>query len=270
MSNLQNEMVLEAKKETASEEVSLPKIIKPKVKKVNRFKFEAKTHSYTLDGKPLTGVTTILGVIAKPALIQWAADEAIKYIKEKQPKTTKVGGQELIVYTPPQLHDILEAAKNAHQQKKDRTADIGTKAHKWIERYVKGKNPAPNKKLAFMTDNFVKWATENKVEFKKSEIKLYSEKFWFAGTMDLVFKMNGRNYIGDIKTSSRIYGRGYFAQMAGYQIALEEQGYKDIEGRMIIRCGKDGSFEIKESLDFETDKKIFLACLELYRGLKTY
>ena len=37
------------------------------------FIYKDSNHSYTLDGKRLTGVTTILGVIAKPALIGWAA-----------------------------------------------------------------------------------------------------------------------------------------------------------------------------------------------------
>ena len=36
---------------------------------MNRLKFEPKLHAYTLDDKPITGVTTILKIIAKPALI---------------------------------------------------------------------------------------------------------------------------------------------------------------------------------------------------------
>ena len=41
---------------------------------MNERTFDAKKHVHTLDGKNLTGVTTVLSVIAKPALIQWAAD----------------------------------------------------------------------------------------------------------------------------------------------------------------------------------------------------
>ena len=40
------------------------------------YQFSEEGHLHILDGKALTGVTTILGVIAKPALIQWSADEA--------------------------------------------------------------------------------------------------------------------------------------------------------------------------------------------------
>jgi len=237
-----------------------------------RFKFDEGSHKYTLDGKPLTGVTTVLGVIAKPALIAWAANEAVKYVKEHEPKLVNVGGQDLIIYTPAQLHDLLEAARKAHTAKRDTSADLGTLAHAWIEKFAKGKNPKPVKKIAFITDNFVKWATNNDIRFVESEVRLYSEKFWYAGTMDLIYTKgeNPDKFIADVKTQNALYDRTPFAQMAGYQIALEEHGILDIKGRTIIRCGKDGSFEVKESLDFDTDKKIFLACLDLYRGLKTY
>ena len=43
------------------------------------FRFDEKKHRYYLDGKSMTGCTTVLGVIAKPALIQWAADHAAAY-----------------------------------------------------------------------------------------------------------------------------------------------------------------------------------------------
>ena len=46
-------------------------------------KFNEEKHLYTLDDKPVTGVTTILKTIAKPQLIQWAANEAVNYIKLK-------------------------------------------------------------------------------------------------------------------------------------------------------------------------------------------
>ena len=37
------------------------------------FVFDEKEHAYFLNGKPMMGCTTVLSVIAKPALIQWAA-----------------------------------------------------------------------------------------------------------------------------------------------------------------------------------------------------
>lgn len=238
------------------------------MKKATSFKFDKARHVYTWDGKPLTGVTTILSVIAKPALIQWAANETIKHISEALDREMNDG----IEIDWPKL---LEDARYAHRKKKEAAADAGTLFHAWAERWIKSKcklktlpkDPAAQK----MAENFINWARANKVKFLASEKQVYSRNFWYAGTFDFLAEINGELMVGDIKTSTGIYGREYFAQMAGYQLALEEmEGYQDIKGRIVVRCGKDGSFETKVSYDYPTDRKIFLAALDLYRGLETF
>ena len=269
------------------------------------FTFDEATHSYLLDGRPLTGVTTVLGVIAKPALIQWSANlaaaeafktgpvEGLKAAIEAYDKIDTEAAREL-----DKLFPAWKAARTTHNKRKTAAADIGTKAHKWIEEYVKaaianqeykalvnGANnfrkdhgleaipsfiiepPKPEKDIKPLTDKFVSWATSNNIIFLESEKRIYSRANWYAGTLDLVFLKDGEKHVGDIKTSSGIYGREYFFQMAGYQICLEEMGETDFVANTIIRCGKDGSFEVKDSFDLESDKSGFLAALSLYREL---
>ena len=108
------------------------------------FTFDEATHSYLLDGRPLTGVTTILGVIAKPALIQWSANlaaaeafktgtvEGLKAAIEAYDKIDTEAARELDKAFP-----AWKAARTTHTKRKTAAADIGTKAHKWIEEYVK-------------------------------------------------------------------------------------------------------------------------------------
>ena len=255
------------------------------------FTFNADKHLYTLDGRPLTGVTTILGVIAKPALIQWSANlaaaeafktgtvEGLKAAIEAYDKIDTEAARELDKAFP-----AWKAARTAHNKRKKEAADIGTRAHKWIESYVRASiinhtplapaqitvypYPVVENDLKKITDQFVKWVADNKITFLESEKRLYSRANWYAGTVDLVFLKDGKKYIGDIKTSSGIYGREYFFQMAGYQIALEENGETNFFASTIIRCGKDGSFEVKDSFDLESDKAGFLAALKLYRELE--
>lgn len=249
-----------------------------------KFTFNEKTHRYFLDKKPLTGVTTILGTIAKPALIQWSANEAVKYIKENL-KDLK------------QLNEILEQARYAHRKKKEKAGDIGTECHKWIENWIKGiKQNEPQGDLKEMVDHFLNWVKENKIKFEVSEGRVYSEKYWYAGTMDMICEIDDKRYIGDIKTTGGIYGREPFAQCAAYRLAFEEMmGMQDFNGCVVVRIAKPSDkekieeynkqekiknnpqwrkefipFEIKFSYDYETDKKIFLAALDLYRGLQTF
>ncbi len=275
------------------------------------FTFDEAKHLYMLDGRPLTGVTTILGVIAKPALIQWSANLAAA---EAFKEASNLKDDELIEL----LSAIIEydkidtqaareldkfpawkAARTIHTKRKKEAASTGTSAHEWIEQYIKASIandeytklitqtneyrkskgldllptaifplPKAEKETKIITDQFVQWVADNKIKFLESEKKMYSRANWYAGTVDTVFIKDGKKYIGDIKTSSGIYGREYFFQMAGYQIMLEEMGETDFHGSTIIRCGKDGSFEVKDSFDLEADKEGFLAALKLYRALE--
>src|SRR3990167_6973357 len=89
------------------------------------FRFDPVKHRYYLGEKQLTGVTTILGVLAKPALIQWAANETVRYIKEHGKEEGGIPVTWLVD------ESILEEARTAHARKRDKSADIGTLAHSW-------------------------------------------------------------------------------------------------------------------------------------------
>ena len=214
--------------------------------------FNEKSHRYTIDGKPLTGVTTILSVMVKPALIQWAANMSVAYVKEHLTDLKD-------------LDEVLKVAKTAHRLKKEEAADVGTIAHKWIEDWINGENPAPDPLVDHMTSNFVKWAEENKVEFIEAEKRVYSKVHWFAGTLDFLCKMNGKTYLGDLKTSSGIYDE-YFYQTSAYQLALNEHDPDiKIDGHVIINCKKDGGFNKKFSFDYDKNIKAFMGALAIYR-----
>ena len=73
------------------------------------------------------------------------------------------------------------------------------------------------------------------MEFLGSEVSVYSEKHFFAGTFDFVCKLDGKLLLGDFKTSKQIDGT-YWAQGAAYAIAVEENN-ADIkfDGIIIVR-----------------------------------
>lgn len=233
------------------------------VKEKNKYTFDEARHIHLLNGKPLYGVTSVLGVIAKPALIQWAASEAVAYIKNNAKK------QEKGIFSVSEA--TLEEARTAHRRKKEEAGDIGTEVHKAVEEWIKEKKtPKLNDQGMKMFENFVNWAEKNKVKFLASEQPLWSEKMWLGGICDFVCEIDGKRYVGDIKTSKGIYGRDYFLQMAAYMLMLEEMGKKDFAGSVVVRLGKDGSFEEKFSYAMEDDKKGFLAALELFKVLESY
>ena len=229
-----------------------------------RYEFDEKKHLHTLDGKPLTGCTTVLSVIAKPALIQWAANTAIEYVKSH----AVVDGIETIIVKK----EVLEEAKSAHRTMKEAAGDWGTAVHAWIERWVMSQIMGGEAVTEFgdsMKDtackNFVEWALNNKVTFKETEKNVFSERMWLGGICDLVLEIDGKTWLADIKTGSGIYPE-HFWQMAAYDMCLEEMGlYKDIAGHIVLNLRKDGTFEEKRSVSNLDNKSAFEAALTIYR-----
>jgi len=223
-----------------------------------KFEFDEKTHKYFLDDKPLTGVTTILSVIAKPFLIPWASKMATEYIKDNLQDALNGNVS---------WDSLLEDARKAHAQKRDKAGDIGTLAHKWIENYIRGEINPITDDIKPMIDNFLEWEKANNPTYLETELRVYSEKYWYAGTLDLMMEIDGEVWLGDIKTGSGIYPE-HFLQCAGYQIALQEMGqYPDIKGHIIINLQKNGKIETARSISFEKDIETFLAALTIYRRL---
>lgn len=252
------------------------------------FHFNDEAHVYVLDGKPLTGVTTILSVIAKPALIQWAADEAVKHLGWYNEKYVEDDGllealalntkwEALKTLSTREFYAKLCEARTQHAKRKKDAGTTGTDVHAVIEVLIKSaiqnnngyienaqyiqKNP--------LVHNFVQWANENKVKFLASEKRIYSKTHWYAGTVDFIAEIDGKVWIGDIKTSSAVYPE-YFFQTAGYQLALQEMGdYPEIEGHVIVNCKKNGEFEVQKSYGYAQNVEAFKAALIIYRAQET-
>lgn len=255
-----------------------------------------KYHHYYADEagtKEYSGVTTILGVIAKPALIQWAANEAVKHVKAEFDNiifpSKEDDGIEHVDCSYARLFEILEEARYAHKKKKEDAAEKGTDLHALVEEWVgeqirlyEGRVGAPdnliNERFAPIR-KFIDWAAENNIKFIASEKRLYSKKWWVAGTCDLIFEKDGKRYVGDIKTYKKIWDRTPFFQCAGYAMMwfemhnnggpiLNPEG--EIEGSCVLRLSKDGSFEALWSFDAEGDKEGFISAVKLYRALQAF
>lgn len=210
------------------------------------YEFDKQNHIHLLDGKPLHGVTTVLGdIISKgDGIIHWAW------------KLGKEG-----------------------KDWKDNRDDAGTKGtdvHALVEDYVNDcMENNKGKATLRVTDDvnpigrFVEWAIASDVTFLASEKNVYSKDLWVGGICDLILEINGKRFIGDVKTSKRIYW-SQFLQMGAYQLCLEEMGEKPFDGSVIIRIGKDGTFETQSSYDMTRDKEGFTHALALYKIKKTF
>lgn len=234
------------------------------------FTFQEKGHRYELDGKPMTGVTTILGVLAKPALIPWAANMTAEWIREN----CKRGEMDYLCTE----EDLQEAVK-AHTKKKEAGGDKGKDLHSLVEQYIKecieeyeGKALVRRKDVPDpMFDAFVAWAVKNDIKFLASEQQVYHSELFYAGTFDFSFEKEGKRYIGDLKTMKKMWDRTPFFQTAGYIMAAEHMGEKPYDGSCIVNINKETS-ELTDqwTYDNDGDRGAFAACLTLYRQLSNF
>ena len=230
-----------------------------------RYEFNKDRHLHLLDGKLLTGCTTVLSILAKPALISWAAKMAVEYIRENIVKFD--------ITDLSQLEQLLSEAKKAYAKKKETAGDYGTKVHEKISLLIseaitlnKGFVKKDRKCKEKSIQNFIDWAIENKIKFLETEKNVYSEKLWTGGIIDMVAVIDNKTWLIDIKTSgSGIYPEN-FAQMAGYHLMLNEMGlYPEIAGYIVLNLKEIGEIMEKRSISNEDNIKFFLACLTIYR-----
>jgi uncharacterized protein YlaN (UPF0358 family) len=191
------------------------------------------------DGKKrrLAGPTTELAIINKPALIPWAVGKAINLVRKNI---------DLLKEDP---ETILRMAKEEPDKERDTAGDIGRAIHAWAEGYIKGELPEmpEDPKVVRGVMAFVDWINSTGAKLLEAERVIYSRKYDFAGRLDLILEIDGRRYLGDIKTGSGVYAEA-LAQTAGYQCAYEEETGTQLDGRVIIWLAKDSEEEFRAKL----------------------
>lgn len=225
-----------------------------------QLQFSDFNHSYVLlpEGTKVPSVTTILSVINKPALISWAANQAVDFMAENIKP-----GQSL---DEVQLQQLFNDARKAHTKTKQNTADIGSMVHDWISRFIRGEKPEMpiNEQLKSSINNFLDWKEKHGVKFLLSEQPVYSKKFNYCGTLDFVAHIDNNLFLGDIKTSNAIYDE-YWVQLAAYGVARSEEfPEEDYKSQGIIRISRDGSFEFKTADNSKECFDAFLAARTLF------
>lgn len=212
-------------------------------------------HVYTLDGKVVYGVTSIVKVIDKPALVGWGVKETINHYKRRiEP------GKE---YSEVDLDIIHDEAKSARFASARKSASIGSITHNWIEAYVEAglageelpERPV-DKSVNKALDAFFEWTKEHDIKFKYSERKVYSMEYDYAGTLDGEAEVDGNLDLIDYKTSTGIYPE-YWLQIAAYMQAREEEEGHKYDGAWIVRIDK-------RSGKFETERKSREEIMEVY------
>lgn len=249
---------------------------------------------YEVEGhdKDLPSVTTFLSAIAKPALVQWSAKVERALVSDVAKQVFDRGANDGTPGAfPTELDARLKQTKYACNTKLEAAGDIGTALHERIEWTLKrrmtkfdpnggdlGGSPPPAiaQEAQWAFEAWEKWADESKLEPLMIEQKVYSLKYGFAGTTDIIGRVNGQLVVGDWKTSSNIYME-HLVQVSAYREALQEMGHFTGEriGGVVVKLPKtagDKKFKATVVTPEEMDEyfKTFLAVRDLWVAIKKF
>ncbi len=171
-------------------------------------------------GKRLPGVTTVLGMLNKPALLKWAWQLGKDGID-------------------------LEASRQG-------AADIGTVAHALCEAHLRemefdAGNIAPEAlaKAENGFRRFLEFWTKEQLVLVATELVMVSEVMQVGGTLDIVaMRPDGSFVLVDLKSSKAIYDE-MLVQAATYAAMYEETTNGTIAEVFIVRIGKEDAEDLE-------------------------
>jgi len=201
------------------------------------------------DGTIVPGVTTILGVMNKPALVKWANNLGLQGIDSS-------------AYV-------------------DETAKIGTLAHEMVQEYLGGPewdrsayNPGQIDLAENAVLSFFEWERRNVSSFETVfiEKQFVSETNRYGGTVDWYGELDEQMWLVDFKTCKALFPEHTY-QTAAYWALLLEHGYR-VDGVRILRIGRseDEGFDDKiiGREEIEDAYRVFESALNLYRAKSSF
>lgn len=233
---------------------------------------DGRQHFYEIDKdqnwKP--GVTTVLGQVAKPALLPWALNEMGKNVHGYL--TNRIS---MDPFSKKEIEDLVKESKNIYKQKAADAADIGTRVHGAVNEIIHGRNPVITDDIKAGVDGFIQWKESNRLRVELGDTKLGSKLFGYGGSLDFLAFDGNEAIIFDIKTTKKRKDRPHgIYDEACYQLAAYRQAFRETYGLNVkavyaLWLNKEKpEFNAVKVMNPDVCFEAFLAALKLYQVQK--
>jgi len=226
---------------------------------------------YTIRGKQWPSVTTVLNIIAKPALGPWYAREERRYFEAAMLEVLAKPGARDPEYVLTAVAAAVTGVKAADRVKQQ-AATIGTAVHAGIEWHLRarlgedaGPEPTLPDEALWAVESWKDWAQSVQLEPLAIERAIYCDACGYAGTLDLYARVEGVLSVLDWKSGKAIYPEA-FLQNVAYRHAARRLGLPSEQG-LIVRLPKlveDPAWEVMLVPETVTVAN-FRAALSLWR-----
>jgi len=161
------------------------------------------------------GVTTVLKAAASPAITQWAVDQTAGYAASNAAELLRRSPDAAFFYLryyhkrePMPLEEGYDP-RNYHLGVLDDSAQLGTAIHEWMQADAgEGEYPDISTKnhLFFeMVEEWAKWSGSQFIEPVFTEATVYNSELGYAGTLDCLWRINGKLTLLDMKSSRGLW-----------------------------------------------------------------
>ena len=171
--------------------------------------FDDRRHRYTLDGKRIPSVTTILGALDKPGLPYWAAG----LVARDAITNHDYWGQRIHNGEDPE--QVIRDLKRTPWKERDKAARRGTRIHQVLEAAAHGDPTDCPRDLLPMAQQAVDLLDREDVRTLETEARGYNRELWYAGTIDLIATVRGETWLLDWKSSRSVH-ETHVIQVAAY------------------------------------------------------
>ena len=175
-------------------------------------KFSPASHRYWLDGKPVTGVTTLIkGGLPAPALTYWAARSVAEYVADNEDAVEQLRAMG--------RGSMVAALKETPWTARDKAGVRGTDVHALAEQLVHGVEVDVPEHLVGHVEACAKFLDVWQPKGLVVEKSVGHRAHWWAGRPDLMAELpDGRLCCFDWKSSKGIYPETAY-QLAAYSHA---------------------------------------------------
>lgn len=160
------------------------------------------------------------------------------------PRVTRI----VSIKNKPGLSNFLnEVGENGAKSISEKSAEEGTLVHQVAESIFLGEDPDIPESIAPAMGALRSFLKAKEIEVRREDVerRIFHPEHRYAGTIDLIARINGRLGVLDIKTSQAIY-RDYNLQTSAYTEALLPE-FPELSTRWILRidqssrCGVCGA-----------------------------
>lgn len=148
-------------------------------------------------------------------------------------------------------------------------ADRGTRVHAATEALDRNGTADIDPDIEPYVRAYAQFLKQNKVKWDMIEAQIIGKNREYAGTLDRLGLVNGKEVLMDIKTTKTITARHkrlYATQLTAYYDATWTDGWlinSGVEKLMILQLKNNGGYELME---VEPEEELWNACLALHRA----